>query len=321
MIGRSDPVINKTMKLSSHLDPKFIMLNFQGNTIEDVISKMIDKISYETCEINSDNRELIKQTVLKRETELSTAIGNGIAIPHGRLKDFKDFIIAIAVMETPFKMNLIGHKEEEKVDFVVLILSDILKNKNMLKAMSAISKLSMKNTVIFEKLKKSKTPSELIDLIQESNIEIEHQIVASDLFDSNLRPVTPTTTLEVVAQRLISEQISGLPVVDEQGNIIGEITERELISFGMPKYTHLLDDLNFLTVGEPFEEYLLNENITTIETLYRKKGIFTVDLEAGVMAICSIIIKKNATRIYVIENNKYIGIIKRADIIKKVLHL
>ena len=297
------------------------MLNFQGNTIEDVISKMIDKISYETCEINSDNRELIKQTVLKRETELSTAIGNGIAIPHGRLKDFKDFIIAIAVMETPFKMNLIGHKEEEKVDFVVLILSDILKNKNMLKAMSAISKLSMKNTVIFEKLKKSKTPSELIDLIQESNIEIEHQIVASDLFDSNLQPVTPTTTLEVVAQRLISEQISGLPVVDEQGNIIGEITERELISFGMPKYTHLLDDLNFLTVGEPFEEYLLNENITTIETLYRKKGIFTVDLEAGVMAICSIIIKKNATRIYVIENNKYIGIIKRADIIKKVLHL
>ena len=321
MIGRSDPIINKTMKLSSHLDPKFIMLNFQGNTIEDVISKMIDKISYETCEINSDNRELIKQTVLKRETELSTAIGNGIAIPHGRLKDFKDFIIAIAVMETPFKMNLIGHKEEEKVDFVVLILSDILKNKNMLKAMSAISKLSMKNTVIFEKLKKSKTPSELIDLIQESNIEIEHQIVASDLFDSNLQPVTPTTTLEVVAQRLISEQISGLPVVDEQGNIIGEITERELISFGMPKYTHLLDDLNFLTVGEPFEEYLLNENITTIETLYRKEGIFTVDLEAGVMAICSIIIKKNATRIYVIENNKYIGIIKRADIIKKVLHL
>lgn len=320
MIGNLDTIINKTMKLSSHLDPKFIMLNFQGSTIEEVISKMIEKISDESSDIKN-NKELIKQTVLKRETELSTAIGNGIAIPHGRLKDFKDFIIAIAVIETPFKMNLIGQKEEENVDFVVLILSDILKNKTMLKVMSAISKLSLRNSEIFEKLKKSKTSPELIALIQDSNIKIESQIIASDLFDNSLQPVTSTTTLEIVAQRLIAEQISGLPVVDEQGNFLGEITERELISYGMPQYTHLLEDLNFLTIGEPFEEYLLNEKVTTISSLYRKEGVFTVDCEIGVMAICSIIIQKNATRIYVVENNKYIGIIKRSDIIKKVLHL
>lgn len=33
----------------------------------------------------------------------------------------------------------------------------------------------------------------------------------------------------------------------------GEITEKELIDFGMPDHLSLMSDLNFLTVGEPLK--------------------------------------------------------------------
>ena len=310
----------KKMKLSSYLDPKFVMINLKGDTIQEVISGMIDIMSKESKEIRS-KKEMIEEIVLKREEELSTAIGGGIAIPHGRIKDFEDFIIGIAVLSTPFEIDMIGSKKKEKIEFVVLILSDILKNKSMLKTMSAISKLSMKKSEIFDKLKKSETAMELIQLVKESNVEIEQNITAMDLLENSLLPIKVTTTLEVVAQRLISELTTGLPVVDEEGIFLGEVTERELIEYGMPKYTHGLEDLDFLMIGEPFEEYLLNEKIVTIENLYRREGVFTVDTETSIMAICSIIMKKGATRIYVLGNGKYIGIIRRSDIIKKVLHL
>lgn len=39
--------------------------------------------------------------------------------------------------------------------------------------------------------------------------------------------------MEEIAKGLL-EQISGLPVVDKDGMFLGEITERELIDFGMP---------------------------------------------------------------------------------------
>lgn len=68
---------------------------------------------------------------------------------------------------------------------------------------------------------------------------------------------------------MILEETSGLPVVDKNGNFLGEITERELIDYGMPEYLSLMGDLNFLTVGEPFEEYLVNESKVTIKNLYR----------------------------------------------------
>lgn len=90
----------------------------------------------------------------------------------------------------------------------------------------------------------------------------------------------------------------------------------------MPKYLSLMQDLNFLTVGEPFEEYLVNEKTTTIENLYRSKDeLIILDRKAPIMEICFIMVSKNITRLYVVENGEYLGLIKRSDIIKKVLHI
>ncbi|WP_027128160.1 CBS domain-containing protein, partial [Fusobacterium perfoetens] len=145
---------------------------------------------------------------------------------------------------------------------------------------------------------------------------------ADDVLSPDISPVTEDTTLEVVAKRLINEKISGIPVVDEKNNFLGEITEKELIEYGMPKYLSLMKDLDFLTVGEPFEEYLLKEETATIKDLYRRKeNLYTIDKKTPIMEICFIMVKKGITRIYVVENGKLHGVIRRYDIIKKVLHI
>ena len=110
-------------------------------------------------------------------------------------------------------------------------------------------------------------------------------------------------------------------MVGDHGKFMGEITERELIEFGMPKYTSVMQDLSFLTVGEPFEEYLVNEKIATIEELYRREVVISVDRKTSIMEICFSMVNKGKTRIYVVEDGKYYGMIQRSDIIKKVLHI
>ncbi|MGL4533686.1 MAG: PTS sugar transporter subunit IIA [Fusobacteriaceae bacterium] len=308
------------MKLSSYLDSKFVFLDLKSKNIEDVVKEMIDGISKSNQEIKEIN-SLAKELVLKREKEISTAIGSGIAIPHARIENFDDFIISIGVLKEPILMNVAGGNTSDNVTFVVLILSDILKNKNILKTMSAISKMALKKPELLKKLKQSASPKDLIKLIDEADIEIIHKIIADDLLSTDTEPVEADTTLDEIAKRFILEKTSGLPVVDKEGNFLGEITERELIEYGMPKYTSLLDDLNFLTVGEPFEEYLLNEKTATIKDIFRKENLNIIDRKAPIMEICSIMVKKGATRLYVLEGKKYIGMVKRSDIIKKVLHL
>lgn len=309
------------MKFSSYLDKKLIFNGLKGNTQDEIIENMLSEMSKKDSKIAEKEQE-IKEAVLKREKEISTAIGKGIAIPHARMSKFNDFVVAIGIIENPIKVQIEGLNEEDEVKVVFLIVCDILKNKNILKVMSAITKLVVKYPEIMEKIKNSKGSEEIFNLIDSVQLEIGKKIIADDVLSPNIVPVTPDMTLEFVAKRLIVEKIAGIPVVDKNRNFLGEITEKELIEFGMPKYYSVMSDLNFLTIGEPFEEYLVNEKTALIENIYRKKeSVYIIDRKAPIMEICFIMINKGITRIYVVEDGKYCGVIRRYDIIKKILHI
>lgn len=310
------------MKLSSYLDPKYIFIDLEAENIEEVIKKMVDSLSLVNKKIEQ-NHKVIEQTILKREREMPTGVGFGISIPHARVENFDDFIIGIATLKNKIEVQIGGSNKIDEVDFVVVIISDILKNKNILKTMGAISKLATKNKEVIEKIRAEKSEKRVIEIIAESKVEIIQKIIADDVLSPEVEPVKLGTTLEDVAKRFISEGATGLPVVSEDGKFLGEITEKELIEYGMPKYTNLLNDLNFMTIGEPFEEYLLNEKTALIDNIYRMEEDreISIDKETPIMEICFLFIKKGYTRLYVVEDKKYIGMIKRGDIIKKILHL
>ncbi|WP_297432260.1 PTS sugar transporter subunit IIA [uncultured Cetobacterium sp.] len=307
------------MKLSSYLSEDKIISNLKGETFEELITNLLKELAKTNKQVKVE-QEIMKKAILKRESEASTYIGNGVAIPHARLEYFDDIVVSIAFPEKHVTMkNVMG--EEEPVDFIVLIVADVLKNKNILKIMSGISRLYLKNKDVFKEILKYKSPEKTIEILNKMKIEIDHNITAEDLFTTSILPAKENNTLEDIAKRIIMDKVSGIPVVDNHNNFLGEITERELIAFGMPKHTTILNDLSFLTVGEPFENYLVNEKITTIKDLYRTEGIITIDKDASLMEISYIFMNKGVTRIYILENNKYIGLIFRSDIIKKILHI
>ena len=238
--------------------------------------------------------------------------------------DFSDFIIAVATVKNKLEAEIGGTNQTDDIKVVFLIISDVLKNKNLLKAMSAISKIALKNPEIIEKIKTATHEKQILELLSANDIEIEHKIIAEDVLSPEIKPARENDTLEEIAKRLIIEQKSALPVLREDGILLGEITERELIGFGMPEHLSLMSDLNFLTVGEPFEEYLINESTMTIKDIYRKDiKHLLIDKDTPIMEICFKMVYKGMHRLYVVnpKNNKYLGIINRSDIIKKVLHI
>ena len=307
------------MKLSSYLSEKVIIPNIKGNNINELIENLLDQLVENNKSLKNE-KAIMKKAVLKREEEASTYLGHGVAIPHARLEHYDDILVAIGFPEKPVMVKTLDNKEEE-LKIVILVIADVLKGKKILKIMSGISKLAMKNKVILDRIIEEKDPIETIKILEAANIEVDHNITAEDLMTNVPKPVKETNTLEDIAKIIIMEKVSGIPVVDKNNNFLGEITERELISFGMPKYTTILNDLNFMTVGEPFENYLINEKTTTIEELYRREGVVTVDREASLMEVSYLFMNRGVTRIYVVESGKYLGIILRSDIIRKILHI
>ncbi len=307
------------MKLSSYLDTKFLFTDIAASTKEEVIKEMIDRISDNDKKF-AMSRNSIEKAVMIREEEIPTAIGMGIAIPHARVDSYDDVLVAMAVLKKPVKSKVATFNNEDDVDIFVLIAAASLKNKVMLKLMSGITKIAMRKSHMLSEIRAAETSVDIYNIIKSSDIEIEDRITSEDIMNSEITPVKMTDTLEEVAKRLTMENVTGFPVVDDNGNFLGEITERELIEYGMPKYTSLMSDLSFMTVGEPFEEYFKNEKTVTISELYRKNPI-TVDRKASIMEIGFLMVTKGNTRVYVVENGKYYGMIVRSYLIQKVLHV
>ncbi|MBU9918814.1 MAG: PTS sugar transporter subunit IIA [Fusobacteriaceae bacterium] len=306
------------MKLSSYLDEKFIFEDVDGENLDQVIKNVVKELSKCDKVINR-NKEMVEEALLKREHEISTAIGNGIAIPHARICEYDDVSVVIAKLAKPIDAEISALHSNDKVDLIFMIIAGKTKNKRVLKLMSSISILAQ-NVEFLDKIRKEKNIKDIIEIIENNEVEVKDTITAQDIMCPELIPAKLSDTLEEVAKRLIVENRAGLPVIDSKGLFVGEITEKELIEFGMPKYTSLMNDLSFMTIGEPFEEYFKNEHLVTVNELYRKTAEI-IDRKSSIMEICFLMVSKGNTRLYVVENGTYFGTIFRSDIIKKVLHI
>lgn len=305
------------MKLSSYLDSSLIFTDIEAESKEEAIEKIISRMASNDEHIYKI-KEMAKEGLLKREREITTAMGSGLAIPHARLAGLDDVVIGIGILKNSITCKLVSN-EDDDLKILFVIIAGQTKNKLILKTMSAIIKLSMTDEIL-EKVIKEKNSEKIVSLIKKSKIEVSERITAKDIMNEDIKPVKLSDDLEEVAKRLTIENITGLPVVDEFGKFRGEITERELIQFGMPKYTSIMNNLSFMTVGEPFEEYFKNEHSVKVEELYRKNSLI-IDQKASIMEVSFLMVTKGNTRLYVVENGKYYGMIARSDIIKKVLHI
>lgn len=306
------------MKLSTYMTEEFIFLDIDSNDIDSLIKKSIDELSKVDKKLSTVKNEVV-ETVLKREHEISTAIGNGVMVPHGRLAGYDDILVALVRIKNPIKYEIAALHKEDEIKYAFLILASKNKNKLVLKLMSAISKL-INQKEFFDKISTETDRNKILKYIKEYEKEVKDTITAEDIMIKDVEKVSDNETLEDVAAKLVISDLPGLPVFDMFDNFIGEITPRELIEYGLPKYMSLLGDMSFLATGEPFEDYFKNEHAVKVSELYRK-NVHTVTRKTPIMELSYLMVTKSATRLYVVEDNKFYGMILRKDIIKKVLHI
>jgi len=79
------------MKIMDYLDEEWVIADLQG-TDKASILKELSSVLVKPCKATSG--EELLQVLLDREKLGSTGIGEGIAIPHGRLKKLKNFFIS-----------------------------------------------------------------------------------------------------------------------------------------------------------------------------------------------------------------------------------
>jgi CBS-domain-containing membrane protein len=141
---------------------------------------------------------------------------------------------------------------------------------------------------------------------------------AKDIMTRDVITVKPDTTIEDLARLLMKHQINGTPVVDDNGNLKGVVTENDLISknsrLHIPTIFRLFDA--FIPLGASRLEVEIKKMAAFAVDDICTRDMITVDGETSVEEIATIMTEKKIHLLPVLKEGKLIGIIGKKDLIR-----
>ena len=155
------PRAGSVMHLSQLLNPQAINVSLQAKAKREVIAELVDLL--EKAHGLASGGEVLDR-VLKRETMMSTGIGNGIAIPHGKARATDRLVAACGVSRTGVEFDSV---DGQPANLFILLISPPDMGGPHVKVLANISRL-LKDETVREGLKRAESAQGFLSLLREA---------------------------------------------------------------------------------------------------------------------------------------------------------
>jgi len=147
------------MKITDILTEQVIRTNLPGSSKDEIINTMIDLAASQDKVVD---KEKLRAAIFEREKIMSTGVGSGFAIPHGKTDAVNDIVAAFAVTAQPIDYQSL---DEQPVRIVFLLVGRDNMVGPHIKLLSRISRL-MNKEEFRAKLLEAKTPLEILEIFR-----------------------------------------------------------------------------------------------------------------------------------------------------------
>ena len=145
---------------------------------------------------------------------------------------------------------------------------------------------------------------------------------AKEIMTTPVITVTPELDIKSLATLLTKNQISGAPVVDQEGKLLGIVTETDLLftekPLNIPSFFIILDTLVYLENPFKLEKELKELTARTVADIYTHDCLTaTADTPVGKVAKLMVTDKKYILPV-IDQHKKVLGIISRTDMMSLI---
>lgn len=137
-----------------------------------------------------------------------------------------------------------------------------------------------------------------------------------DVMTTSVLSVRPETSIKQVARLLVENRISGLPVVNEEGRVVGVISEGDLLVKEQPRGSiHHRPLARIFGESAETRQSIAKAGARAVGDAMTMPAI-TIDASRPVGAAATLMIQRKVNRLPVTENGRLVGIVTRADLIR-----
>lgn len=145
---------------------------------------------------------------------------------------------------------------------------------------------------------------------------------AREIMTTDIVAVKKETSIRELAELFTARRIGSIPVVDDDGNLIGIVSESDLIeqdkSFHIPTVISLFDWIIYLESEKKFEKELKKMTGQTVGDIYTEE-VDTISPDTPISVIADKMSNQKIHSLPVVEGKKILGIVSRIDVIRTMV--
>ena len=135
-----------------------------------------------------------------------------------------------------------------------------------------------------------------------------------DLMQKDVISLSPNVNAAEALKKILSQNISGLPVINKNNTLCGMFTEKEILKVILPGYIEQVGKMVYMGYNKIIKKFQGLKDLTVQDIM--RKEVITLTPETSLAEAARLMLTQKIRRIPVVKEDKVVGIIAREDVVK-----
>jgi CBS domain-containing protein len=298
-------VTAKNARLTEFLRPEHIVAPLEAETVREAVLALVTRL-VETGVVTHPER-LDRLTSEERVRDV-IHVGERVLLPHMRTDAAEHIAVALGVAPAPLRSVAGGGQGTEQI--VVLVLAPPDTANLYLQLVAALAR-ALRADATVDRLVQARSPAEVLEIPELRDLVVQPRLTVRDVMAQRVYRVFPDTPLQELLELIARHNLTAVPVVGEKREVLGMVTERELLK-------HLHPRIVRATAAQAAEEGADAPARTTLVRDIMSRSVMCVSEDQSLSDVVSTMLNKDVERLPVVSEGKLTGFLTRGDILRKL---
>jgi CBS domain-containing protein len=280
-----------------------VIVGLKASDYSDAVAQLLDRL--DAAGLISDRAALDELVEAEVARGTQPTIGSGALLAHYRSDAVKELAVAVGTSTKPLRF---APPEASKAVLLVLIVAPRWAAKTYLKTLAALSATLAKGAVA-EALAEAASVEEFLKVVAAADVVVQPDLTVRDLMSTDFQTVSPDTPLSEALHLMVRHRRRGVPVVSDNGEVLGVVTEQEILQYFLPQ---VLGAAPLADGGQPPVE-----DVDVRDVMQRTVMCLAVD--QLISDVLGTMLSEHVSQFPVVSGGKMVGYLSRTDIIVKLL--
>lgn len=289
------------MQLSELLPPEHIVAPLRATTLRGALSELVAKLAASGAVTDV---EAIERGLSGPRARDIVAAGPDVVLPHYRSDAVSELRVALGLAPDGLEAGDLGVETRPRI--VALILAPAGAATLYLQTVSALARL-FRDPRVVDRIAQAGSADEVLSLADLSGMRLQPRLAVRDIMIHGVASVTPSTRVRDAVDVMLRRRLRALPVVGEKQEVLGVISERDVMRGLLPQIPRAGQDSDAARVPETLK-------VKDVMT----RSVLCISEDLGLEEAANMMINKEVEHFPVTSEGKLTGFLARGDIIRKL---